>query len=288
MKRAAAIIGPTPSFVRWALRYNCDFRQLDCDNLPYDTFRQLRSIRELSNCRTQSRIIDGYCIHPEFNRDPKSARGFPASEIFDLFGSEQTIENNCGGSKANCTANDDRETWAGCFGWFFSQRTKGNWIEKFEEAAECDLSALPEASRIWFRVWQIREWNELRLVQLLGLLDQILGDPCDDNEMLQFHAAVKTSLDHGIPLETELVPRGNSDGVSWTTEPRCSKCSCEMEPDSRSCDECGERGSPLPAQKKKVLGLRPYMLLKDLVGEAATLALIEKFHLSDRLDLTSG
>ena len=47
MKRAAAIIGPTPSFVRWTILQPCPFRQID-DSHPYEAFRQLRNLREVS------------------------------------------------------------------------------------------------------------------------------------------------------------------------------------------------------------------------------------------------
>ena len=70
MKRAAAIVGPTPSFVRWAIRYECPYRQNETVDLPWATFRQLRSLREVSLGYQEQRVVDGFCIHAEFNDDP--------------------------------------------------------------------------------------------------------------------------------------------------------------------------------------------------------------------------
>lgn len=279
MKRAAAIVGPTASFVRWAIRYECDLRQLDCQNLPYDTFRQLRSIREVSVCRRQHRIVDGYCIHPHFNRDVETARGFPESEVLELFGSRQQIDDLCHHCPANCSAAvDDAPTWAGCYGWFFSRNENVNWIDTFQNADGGNLAGFPESRHAWFRIWQIRQWRSPELQQLDGFLDQINGAGDDAGEVLRFHRAVKACLANRLLLVTELVPRGRSDGISWVIEPHCSICHCEMKAESRKCGECGTSAAPLPAQKRKVMGLRPYMLLTDLVGTEATRVLIKKYH----------
>jgi len=278
MKRAAAIIGPTPSFVRWAIAYDCEFRQLDCQNLPYDTFRQLRSMREWSIGRLEQRVVDGYCIHATLNREVETARGFPEAEVRALFGSPEHLQHTCGRCPANASIESDgQKVWAGCFGWFSSQSEHADWIQEFQRAIECDLSEFPESQRVWFRVWQIRQWAPAHMRQLCDLLEAVLHD-CVDDDIKHFHQAVTACLTHGLELKTDLVPCGESDGIHWRLEPCCPNCRCEMEGNQRGCLECGLENIPLNTAAKKVLGLRPYMLLTDLLGQLATGELIRKYH----------
>ena len=277
MKRAAAIIGPTPSFVRWAIRFECPYRQPVEKDLPYHTFRQLRTIRELSVARLRGHLVEGFCIHPEFNQDVETARGFPESEVYEIFGEPGEIHSACNA----CPANANSDFWAGCYGWFFSAAENVNWIERFQAATELDLPLLPESKRVWFRVWQRHEWHGPALQCLDDLLMAI---PEVDvwTEMRFFQQAVKACTENELVLETELVPTGMSDGLNWTIEPCCSICRCELPGNSRACEECGHRGSPVPQQKKKVLGLRPYMRLTDLIGPDETQRLLDGYHLKQR------
>jgi len=66
MKRTAAILGPTPPFLRWTIALPCPLRDLEAKtSLPDVTFRQLRSLRALSVGETQSRVKEGFCLHPD-------------------------------------------------------------------------------------------------------------------------------------------------------------------------------------------------------------------------------
>ena len=283
MKRAAAIIGPTPSFVRWAIRKECSFRQTECKNLPYDTFRQLRSIRELSLGYQEDRVLDGFCVHPEQHADAQTARGFPIDEVYDLYGPRELLEQTC----SPCTANavhvlsDQQDAWAGCYGWFFSVSDDDtNWVEEFENVNATDHSEFDQARRLWFSIWQTERWDQTNLRPLQFLLESVLAQKTSGSEaeFVRFCDAVNRCIEHGLELQTELVPCGHSDGVTWTIEHCCSKCRCDLQPDSKSCEECGCVASPMSQQKRKVLGLRPYMLLKDLVGESQTVQLLDDFH----------
>ncbi len=117
MKRSVAIHGSTPMFVRWAIQHPCPFRELFPQRLPETTFRQLRSIREISVANQDGRIRDGICFHPDAaNVAVEEALGFPVDEIVDLFGGEDLIARTCG----DCPAHSDRLhnplLWAGCYG----------------------------------------------------------------------------------------------------------------------------------------------------------------------------
>ena len=105
MKRSVAIFGPTPQFVRWAIAHPCPLRSLDLEKLPDTTFRQLRGIRELSNGVVENRIVESICLHPDStSADVESARGFPAEEILEAFGSHEQVQECCGDCPANAVS----------------------------------------------------------------------------------------------------------------------------------------------------------------------------------------
>ena len=290
MKRAAAIIGPTSSFVRWAVRHECPFRQIDCDNLPFDTFRQLRSIRELSAGFQADRVVNGFCIHPHHNTDPQTARGFPTDEVYDLYGDRELIEQTCGPCHANAVhvLSDNQDAWAGCYGWFFATNNESNWIEDFGNVTASQHPEFGQTNKIWFAVWQNEHWNSNSLQPLQVLLEAVLAQKTQRSpkiapEFIRFCDAVNRCIEHDLELHTELIPAGHSDGVTWTIESCCSNCHCELKLNSKICkemicEECGYVGLPSPQQKRKVLGLRPYMLLRDLIGESQTQRLLDAFH----------
>ena len=280
MKRAAAIIGPTPSFVRWAIHRQCELKQLDGKNLPYETFRQLRSIRALSDARLQDRVVDGFCIHGEYNSEPETARGFPESEIFELFGGQARLQNLCGPCPANSKSDNQSQRWAGCFGYFFSKFDHANLIEQLQHFPDRHTLPFPPAKRLWFSLWQTQVWDPKRLLPLQTLvrwLAERTAKKSGTEELNEFQHAVDRCMEHQLVLETELIPQGHSDGLNWKIEPCCSICRCEWSAESRQCHECGHTGASLPAQKRKVLGFRPYMLLKDIIGIEATQTLIAQY-----------
>ena len=280
MKRAAAIIGPTPAFVRWAILQACPFRIPVEDDVPHQVFRQLRSIREVSSGLTEQRIIDGVCIHPELNQDVDSARGFPIDEVLQIFGDAETICQNC----SNCPANvsiHGKDRWAGCYGWFFSTERGVDWISEFQSAyraAPHTFEPLPSARLAWYRIWQQNIWNAESLPILTAILGHVVSANDPYYRIAEFVTAARQCIEHGLTLVSELVPSGYSDGVHWTIEPHCSICRCEMKPASRVCEQCDSHAVAVAKKKRKVLGLRPFMLLKAVYGVAETDALLKRYH----------
>ena len=68
MKRSVAIVGPTPAFLEWSIAQECRLRDLDVEqpvDLPSQTFRQLRSVRELGVGRVEGRVFEGTCVHAD-------------------------------------------------------------------------------------------------------------------------------------------------------------------------------------------------------------------------------
>ena len=259
------------------------FDKIESKDLPYQTFRQLRSLRELSIGAIENLITDGICIHSEFNEEPETARGFPVEELYSLYGDQEQLQATCTSCLANVVRHGQPEKesagWAGCYGWLRSSTDQNNWIESFQRihVDGPGLNGYPEARRTWYRIWQINSWEGPQLKQLAAIFDLVkcsLETDCPEFSDLQ--RAIRACLENERMLETELVPSGKSDGIQWTIESHCSKCRCEMEAGEIACGECGCAARPNRARKKKVLGLRPYMLLKDLIGIEATSNLIAK------------
>ena len=281
MRRAAAIIGPTASFVRWSIDFECRFRQPADQEPTYQTFRQLRSLREVSVAELENRIVDGVCIHPEFNQDAESARGFPIDEIELIYGDLEKAKQLCGTCPANALKAATGNHLAGCYGWFFSKDENDDLIQEFQVARDrnpSDFESFPRTNRSWFGVWKNTRWSGTRLADLRTAMNnlpaKILLDHADFGSFIN---AVESCLDHSLTLETELVPAGYSDGVHWQIEPHCSVCRYEMKVDDKLCHECGEKSPPAPGKRRKVLGLRPYMLLRAIFGVEHTARILERF-----------
>lgn len=116
-KRSVAILGPTPSFVRWAIAYPCPLREIYPARLPETTFRQLRGIRELSLAQREGRVHAGFCIHPDADStQPLNALGFPVDEIVELHGGMENVESCCLTCPANAAAQHQPGILAGCYG----------------------------------------------------------------------------------------------------------------------------------------------------------------------------
>lgn len=260
MKRSVAILGPTPSFVRWAIRIPCALRQIDVDNLPDATFRQLRSLRELSLARSENRVQGGICFHATETETVDAALGFFADEVSDFFGGVDNIQAACGKCVANAVSRSQagEEVWAGCYGWFRSEFSSVNYINSFQKA-----------SANWYKVWQTNTWENSELVILQKILlniENIANDPA----LCELNTAVAACLENELTLETELVPGGDSDGLHWTINSHCPTCKFELPESQLRCDGCGRQGTPNRAVKRKVLGLRPYVKLTRLLGVEKT------------------
>ena len=282
MKRAAAIIGPTPSFVRWTILQPCPFRQID-DSHPYEAFRQLRNLREVSLGLIENRVQQGFCIHATQNQTAEEARGFPVDEILAFFGTQDEIENTCGQCAANAakhrSLNAPETQWAGCYGWMRSEQDSINLVNIFNSIAVDHFIGLPPAKQNWFRVWQNERWQEDQLAVLNRLLQQLPLSIIDKHgDLADFCDAVATCHNNQLDLATELVPAGISDAIHWKIEPHCSICKFESARSQDRCEQCGQTGTWTASSKRKVLGLRPYMILKDIIGSKQTEELIKQFH----------
>ena len=297
MKRSAAILGPTPSFVRWAISIDCPLRDTDGQALPDRAlpdraFRELRGLRELSLGLRQGRILQGICIHPESNRDVETAKGFFLEEVCEVFGGVDEVNSNCTGCRANvCQRACDESTdpperqniWAGCYGWFPSRHGKNDYPILFQEAWRASeppppITGLLETDPCWYGLWQVGHWFGPSLKYLNGLLQHVRQQVSDtiekDRSLIELAMATRECLKSGLSLVAELVPAGHSDGLHWSIESHCPDCGKEMAMQQLQCQACGRQGGAHPITKRKVLGERPYRLLKEMIGPEKTAQII--------------
>ncbi len=299
MKRSAAILGPTPSFVRWAIRTDCPLRDLPEKNLPDNAFRELRGLRELSLGIRDNRVFEGVCIYPERNLERETVKGFLADEICEVFGGLNFVEDCCSQCPANACQSASQSThhqpqgaiWAGCYGWFPSQHANINYVERFELA----WNSLPDPPTIdgciatnprWYGLWQVRHWQTPKLKQLEKVITQTIEFESKETtpsiHLLELAAAIGQCIKHQLLLETELIPAGHSDGLQWRIAAHCPDCCKEMKAKQKDCPACGRHGHPYPETKKKVLGLRPYRLLVPMIGLEMTEKVMLNYQASSR------
>ncbi|MDG1873231.1 MAG: hypothetical protein P8J27_04930 [Mariniblastus sp.] len=304
MKRSVAILGHTPQFVRWAIRKACPLRELS-EKLADDSFRQLRGLRALSVGRVEGRVIKGVCIHPSASLESiDEARGFFASEVLEAHGDEHYVDGCCRRCPANAMEHFAPGVWAGCYGWLpannefrFDGMTEADGNSEGVEDANANNSSFvrmvdwaidrlglaPEADQLfqvtaprWYGIWQNSSLSPAQVSLLRKVFDRIVGQfPSPSDDLVHFQIALKLCDENQLALDCELIPPGFSDGRTWTIQHCCPDCSlASTEAGEQTCSACGRLGSPLEVRRNKVLGLRPYVFLKGVIGERGTAELI--------------
>lgn len=311
MKRSVAIVGPTPMFVRWSLEQRCDLRQIDRDNLPDSTFRQLRGVREYSVATSEDRVFEDVCVHPAANADQiEQATGFGKDEVLAMFGGEASVTRSC----EACSANVDNANgvganlWAGCYGWLAvdgSSFANGSTVSGDSPSKQPDFlireidhvvgmlnirplveANFPVAQPIWYSFWQNRILKIPQLLLLEKIFSAVLrrhesqaSEPFVD-DLLRLIDAMTISHRQRIPLHVELVPCGVSDGLDWTLAPHCLKCKYstpDMDANWSQCPACGTTGQLQRVRKFKVLGSRPYVHLVQMMRADPTRAFLQRY-----------
>jgi len=298
MKRNAAIIGPTPAFLRWAIHHPCPLREIKPKNLPNSTFRQLRSLRELSESLIEKRVMDGIAFHPDTGADGPLL-GFPVDETADAFGGLDLVQSHCGGCSANSL--DAVGGWAGCFGLvkivdlpailqqvertaaardFYSQVQHRSDFG-FKPGSKTGAGSKSKGprhlgpERLWYGLWV----NQIVTPAATEILRWFLDDLRDrSGEWESLCLAVERCVQHKMDLHIELHPTGVSDGQKWSLDPHCATCKAPRVAESGdACRVCGKELIEQAEKKRKVLGIRPYMHLEYIFGKQKCEELRERY-----------
>jgi hypothetical protein len=316
MKRSVAINGPTPAFIRWAIARPCELRDIEVDNLADGTFRQLRTLRELSEGIEQRRVVDGFCLAADTVKaaeadavEPSDVLAFPIEEVFDLFGDAESISNLCHQCPANCilpsTQLSEHQTrWAGCFGWLATDLNysfdpavevgtlrQSCLIERVNRICETGESAeffhsitvgrnLPSKAQPFYTFWQ----SNCVEPDMLPLLGKVFGEVAraveQHSELNRFAVACQRASEHQMGLFVELVPRGYSDGIHWRRNAACVRCGFDVPENEKRDNPCPGCGTDAPLghfRKSKVLGRRPFLHLEKIISADGTRDLINRY-----------
>lgn len=307
-KRRAAIVGPTPETLYWALEHRCPWRTPDGKVPAIKAFQELRALRELSRARRECRITEGIALHSSaLEGRGAPILGFLVGDIEQAYGGRAAIDQACGA----CPANTDRGIggWAGCHGWLPLLRANTQaenaggatqLTERIPELVDEVVSQLDlgeDYERLflatqprWYGLWCASPWSTNQAELGLRIMAEILRhlELKDEPSRQQFEAwegwtglaglrrlvgAAGLAVSSGIPLHFELVPPGFSDGTTWHLPARCGRC--RVVRDEAVCRCCGIRGNLQAPTRRKVLGLRPYLDLAGVIGRDRAKAAVE-------------
>ena len=309
MKRSVAVLGKTPSFLRWAIEHPCSLRDCDVDNLADATFRQLRSVTELSHGIDEGRVFENICIARDSaitigDEDFGSILGFPADEVYDLYGDAEALSAECHDCPANCQPMEQSPRWAGCYGWLptvlsfsFDQSVKLtpgphddlvhliNQIYFEMATTPAILPPLPTARAQPFYLFWRCSWID---PSMLNCMHQIFERAVDlvpgHIELSRFAQAIESASAAKLRLFVELVPRGESDGVHWRRNAACTLCGFDGEVSNESfsavCAGCGTDAARGNFRKSKVLGRRPFLNLEKVLSPQGAIEFAQRYRQS--------
>lgn len=282
MKRAAAIIGPTPPFIRWALPATCPLVRdggtaARNRNPAQSAWRQLRGLKEISRAIAEGRTHAGYCFAP--HSTVKQVVAVEINEVTAPLGGRERVHQSCRECPANPRPAMDR--WAACTGLLplvtpaaTVELTQAAWTSRRSEIEQRAITAgtEPTIGSGWTRIWT---GPRLRLAAVAAArahlnraVDLFAHQAWECAELL---AALEHAEQHGQGVWLEPVPAGWSDGKVWSLPAHCRVCGTEWsgQPGGGCCRECSSSGSYQAARRLKVLGLRPYLQLSQVLGQAA-------------------
>lgn len=298
MKRSAAILGPTPPFLRWTIAVPCPFRDPEAKNLTNAVFQELRSLRAIAVGEIEDRIVNGICIYPDAAAAKIfDVKGFPIDEVYAAFGGKENAAGACRACPANVPVSSGElssnplHSKAGCFGWlpfgegdnlspgFMSLMESGesspdSILELFEAALKSDSgsSLFPETEPAWYGVWSQKQFSPQQLQVLVRVFAKVDSPSIAWRRLAR---AIRVSLEHELDFRVDLTPSGFSDGVWWKIESSCATCGVSNA--EQPCKVCGSKAAPNRERKTRVLGLRPYLNLVSILGEESTTAIVESF-----------
>jgi hypothetical protein len=294
MKRAAAILGPTPPFIRWAIEAPCPFLRMPPANAlrnPAQTrWRQLRSLKEVARARAEGRVHSGYCFGSDANLT--NVVGVKIEEVTAPLGGTEHVEANCRRCPANPQPNPGQ--WAPCTGILplvipreTLLETEQTWAEQLNwldqkiiaELGHLGISENSPGPLNWHLAWHGPSLDSDRLKLALRILDLSLERfPHATFE----HAELKAGLEHAdrraMKVWVEPVPIGWSDGQTWQLPAHCHSCGAIWRGSGAGiCSSCRSASSYQAERRLKVLGLRPFIQLSSVLGSEAARTLFADY-----------
>lgn len=270
MKRQVAITGPTPEFLRWSIRRDCQIRHGTDLGSVDQTEKRLRAIRAAGCALKSGQVYDQIAVKKIQDR----WKGFRLTEVFQLFGGRHSVEKLC----KDCPANAVRQEHdiAGCFGWLPRSVDGHDCAEVLENSCPPELRAavssqLLMTTPLWYGLWAQGTLSGHHLGLVLNLFEQALETEKTTRPFNEFVGVLRSCSNNSLTIDCQLVPPGHSDGLRWTVVSHCEQCKAASSPRQKQCAVCLKSGKGHPEVHRKVLGLRPWINLDTVLGpEKAT------------------
>jgi hypothetical protein len=275
LKRQSAILGETPEFVRWSVRFACPIRD-DLDLASVDqTWKRLRAIKVGAEALATCPVSEGIAL----SRDKQGSwLGFRIEDVFGPWGGTGQVAALCGHCPAVPGLSDEKELkrMAGCHGWLGAEGSVRRFHEATDAAWHDSALEVPFQTRPhWYSLWLGGELAGDRLFATARLFRQIECLPGFEDlrtEAGEFANVLENAGSKNLVVDVELIPPGFSDGLVWTIAACCDPCRAPIRKGVSlaryQCDACGNRGGVCPERRRKVLGLRPWVRLETVVGAA--------------------
>jgi hypothetical protein len=275
----------TPEHVLWAIECDCAFRSASDWTDPEQTWRELRPLRAYSEAIECDRLFEGICLDRSSNdlSSEPAVKGFPLSEVVNMFGDEACIDETCRACLAN-VSEGCLGSLAGCHGWFLVSDLKApvdNAIQKLRsscvgnKATPLDPQSYKQG---FYGVWMTPIWHGSQLSDTIDLFDIVLRDMDPDNEqLLRFVTALHCADQHDLPVHVKLMPQGRLEGKWWHVVEHCPRCRARWVARARHCSACEYAGNPSPARKRHARGTRPFISLERLVGKQNVASFLSRY-----------
>lgn len=211
---------------------------------------------------------------------------------------------------SNWSLSETETRWAGCFGiwplWPLELPPHAPSVSADSDDASSQESRSP-ASIIpwpelpvpfttqprWYQYWTQSPLDATWLLPLADALETGLRHPAFMSEQSAATAAgffwesprrnlqelvggLRRAHEQCAEFHVRWQPAGVSDGSVWRVPPQCGRCQAARGPRERPCSVCGDVGNWQAPRERRVLGIRPYLRLCEVLGEPATAALVER------------
>ena len=291
---------PTPEFIVWSIEHVCPLREDLNAPSTENTWRHLRPLHCYSRAELESRIFEGICVqlHPDEIDDVNDRHlGFLADELFEFYGGETFVRQQC----VNCPANAAEVVWsralAGCVGMVREDATSPGLSKLVAQSIDrlglkTQLDAVTfESVQPWYALWHISDNEQIRL----KLLEEIFADllahldegKCasrfQNEELITFYEALKISQQDSSAMRCEHFPQGTVDGNDWIVSSHCYRCHAPMSDESTCCENCGRVGCAQPSRKRRSRGDRPYWSLSGFLGKKGAAEFLSRYRESRRV-----
>jgi hypothetical protein len=243
---------------------------------PEQTERLLRPVRAVDDAYRADRVREGIALQklPAADTPLDQIYGFRIEETLAVFGGEAAVQRSCPTCPANALAIGAQPVLAGCYGVVYldDPATFHAAIDEIAQRArlsEASESCFGAIRPRWYGLW-LRERIDPATCELLLAIFEDAGEAASEAApgLVELIAAVRVSLDTGLPLYTRLIPRGRRLQYGWKLDSHCKRCKAPRPISDPVCQVCGLRGDVCAGRTRKVRGSRPYYpLLRQIAPE---------------------